>query len=145
MKTSFWVTVLILFAFMSGASGQVKGLLDGMGLDSEVSRKETNYSCSPLPPPKPPAQHSGAEGAPPLPLPAVPLRRTEKKNPPRPPVLVVKVITERGEGDWNTNPNDVENLLRWMSREFGVNFSSQNRTFDSVFGMFKRKLAKAEK
>ena len=111
-----------------------RGLTDGLGLDSAVSQEELNYTCKPLPTPKPPAQMGGSEGVPPLPLPAVPQRRTEKKNPPRPPVLVVKIVTKAGEADWNTNPQDIENLLKWMSKNLGVNFSSQNRTLDSVFG-----------
>ena len=109
-------------------------LLDGLGLDSAVSQAERNFTCTPLPPPKPPAQMSGGEGVPPLPLPAVPLRRSEKKNPPRPPVLVVKIVTSGGEKDWNTNPQDIENLLRWMSKNLGVSFSSQNRTLEDVLG-----------
>ncbi|TFH48292.1 MAG: hypothetical protein E4H01_06625, partial [Lysobacterales bacterium] len=44
------------------------GLLDGLGLDSPVSTQEKNFSCVPKPPPQRPAQFSGAEGVPPLPL-----------------------------------------------------------------------------
>lgn len=101
------------------------GLLDGLGLDSEVSREETKYTCVAKPPPKPPAQHSSAEGVPPLPLPAVPQRRTEKKNPPRPPVLIAKISTDR-QSDWATNPADAQNLLRWMAKNLNVNFSTIN-------------------
>ena len=100
-------------------------LLQGFGLDSQVVNEETNYTCTPLPPPKPPAQHASAEGVPPLPLPAVPLRRTEKKNPPRPPVLIAKITTAR-RSDWATNPADADNLLRWMAKNLNVNFSSIN-------------------
>src|SRR5690606_25135566 len=74
---------------------------------------------------KPPAQHSGAESIPPLPLPAVPLRRTEKKNPPRPPVLIAKLATGN-RVDWATSPEDADNLLKFMSRELQVNFSTIN-------------------
>jgi len=124
---------------------RVKGLLDGLGLDSEVSKEEMNYTCDPKPPPKPPAQHSGAEGVPPLPLPAVPMRRTEKKNPPRPPVLVTKIVTDR-KSDWATNPHDIENLLKWMSKELGVNFSSQNRTLNDILNIREqRRLAEVKK
>jgi len=107
------------------------GLLDGLGLDSPVANEETKYTCTPLPPAKPPAQHSGAEGLGPLPLPAVPLRRTEKKNPPRPPVLIAKITTAR-QSDWATNPADAENLLRWMAKDLNVNFSSINIPEDQV-------------
>ena len=73
----------------------------------------------------PPSQFSGSEGVPPLPLPAVPLRRTEKKNPPRPPVLIAKIATA-SRADWATNPGDADNLLRWMAEQLKVNFSAIN-------------------
>jgi len=101
------------------------GLLDGFGLGSNIVQEETKYTCTPKPPAKPPAQHSAAESLPPLPLPAVPLRRTEKKNPPRPPVLIAKIATQR-RSDWATNPADSKNLLRWMSKNLNVHFSSMN-------------------
>jgi hypothetical protein len=103
----------------------LSGLLDNMGLDSEVVLHESEYSCIKKSPAKPPAQHSGAESLPPLPLPAVPLRRTEKKNPPRPPVLIAKMSTNQ-HSDWNSNPADTRNLLRWMSKNLNVHFSSIN-------------------
>ena len=102
-----------------------EGILDGFGLESRVVQDEDKYTCEPAPPPPTPAQHSGAEGVPPLPLPAVPLRRTEKKNPPRPPVLIAKIATSR-RSDWATNPADADNLLRWMAAELDVHFSSIN-------------------
>jgi hypothetical protein len=102
-----------------------------MGLDSEVVEHETDYTCVPVAPAPPPAQYSGAEGLPPLPLPVVPLRRTEKKNPPRPPVLVAKIATS-DPSDWATNPGDVENLLRWMAANLNVHFSSINLPEDQV-------------
>jgi len=101
------------------------GLLDGLGMDSQVVREEKKFTCTPKPEAKPPAQHSSAEGVPPLPLPAVPLRRTEKKNPPRPPVLIAKIATKR-RSDWATNPADAKNLLRWMSKNLNVHFSTIN-------------------
>lgn len=107
------------------AGDAAAGLLDGLGLESTVAREEANYTCVAKPPATPPAQHSGAEGVPPLPLPAVPLRRTEKKNPPRPPVLIAKIAT-KSKADWATNPADARNLLRWMAKDLKVHFSSIN-------------------
>lgn len=100
-------------------------LLGDLGLDSAAAREEKAFSCSPAPPAKPPAQHSSAEGLPPLPLPVVPLRRTEKKNPPRPPVLIAKIATQR-QSDWATNPSDAKNLLKWMAKTLNVHFSDIN-------------------
>ena len=121
-RNLFGLTVLAL-AFVGADC--VAGLLDGLGLDSAATKEETNSTCVPVPPAKPPAQHSSAEGLPPLPLPVVPLRRTEKKNPPRPPVLIAKIATAN-RSDWATNPADTENLLRWMGQNLNVHFSSIN-------------------
>ncbi len=112
-------------ALLAVALPAAAGLLDDLGLDSKVAREETRYTCTPLPPPRPPAQFSGAEGLAPLPLPVVPLRRSEKKNPPRPPVLIAKIATRR-RSDWATNPADTRNLLRWMARNLNVHFSAIN-------------------
>ncbi len=111
---ALFCTVAISFAMDS--------LLGDLGLDSEASKNETSFSCTPAPGGKPPAQHSSAEGLPPLPLPVVPLRRTEKKNPPRPPVLIAKMATKQNS-DWATNPADAKNLLKWMAKTLNVNFS----------------------
>ena len=100
-------------------------LLSDLGLDSQASREEEGFTCSPAPPPKETAQHAASEGLPPLPLPVVPLRRTEKKNPPRPPVLIAKIATKRAS-DWATNPADTRNLLKWMAKNLNVHFSEMN-------------------
>ncbi|MBN2451798.1 MAG: DUF4159 domain-containing protein, partial [Lentisphaeria bacterium] len=113
------------------AADMAAGLLDGLGLDSAVAKEELNYTCVPKPAVKPPAQHSSAEGLPPLPLPVVPLRRTEKKNPPRPPVLIAKIATA-DRGDWATNPEDAKNLLRWMAKNLNVHFSTINIPEDKI-------------
>ena len=86
--------------------------------------------CGRAPPPKP-ARASAAEGIPPLPLPAQTLRRTEKKKPPRPPVVVVKIRTGT-RLDWGTDPNDVNNLLIWMKSNLGVNFTYEKRRLGQI-------------
>jgi len=101
------------------------GVLDDMGLDTEASqlvRKQEYHRRSTK---RPPAQHSGSEGIPPLPLPAVPLRRTEKKSPPRPPVLIAKLATD-DKIDWATSPDDTNNLLRAMASTLNLHFSTVN-------------------
>lgn len=108
--------------FACGLVYAVDPLLGDLGLDSDTAKEENEFSCSPAPPSKPPAQHSSAEGLPPLPLPVVPLRRTEKKNPPRPPVLIAKIATG-SRADWATNPADTRNLLKWMAKNLNVSFS----------------------
>ena len=107
------------------------GLLDGLGLESNVAAQEKTFTCVAKPPPAKPAQFSGGEGIGPLPLPAVPLRRSEKKNPPRPPVLIAKIATAHAD-DWATNPGDGENLLRWMAENLKTQFSSINLPQDQI-------------
>ena len=127
MKTTSWHATAAIFCVLCmllAGTGQA-GLLDGLGLQSDGAQEETDYTCTPLPPAKPPAQHSSAEGLPPLPLPVVPLRRTEKKNPPRPPVLIAKIAT-KDRSDWATNPADAKNLLKWMASNLNVHFSTIN-------------------
>jgi len=87
-------------------------------------------TCGPPPPPKP-AQRSGAEGVPPLPLPATPQRRTEKKKPPTPPAVVVKIKTG-SLADWATDQNDINNLLVWMQTKLKINFSFEEKPLREV-------------
>lgn len=110
---------------MLAAAGAAAGLLEDMGINGAASRlvREQDYAAKRVG--KPPAQHAGAEGVPPLPLPAVPLRRTEKKNPPRPPVLIAKLATS-DVVDWATSPKDADNLLKWMAQAMNVHFSTIN-------------------
>ena len=123
--------IVILFLSTTALSQNVR-LLDGLGLNSEISKVESEYSCVAKSPSAPPSQFSGGEGVPPLPLPAVPLRRSEKKNPPRPPVLVVKIVSPSGERDWNTNPADIDNLLKFMAKEYNLNFSTVNMPIEEA-------------
>ena len=48
---------------------------------------------------------------PPLPLPAVPLRRSEPKAEPAAPLMIAKLEYGTTQ-DWNTDPGDVDNLMR---------------------------------
>ena len=45
-----------------------------------------------MPPKAKPRRISGGESFPPLPLPATPLRRSERKRPPSPPKLIGKIV-----------------------------------------------------
>lgn len=75
-------------------------------------------TCGP-PPRKNPQRESAAEGMPPLPLPVVPMRRSEPKAEPTPPIMVAKL--EYGSTqDWNTDPGDVDNLLRHCREGLGL-------------------------
>jgi len=87
------------------------------------------------PPPKAAPRHiSGGESFPPLPLPATPLRRSERKKDPAPPKLVGKVVwgetatfADSGEiADWNLCPADLQSLLRGAGQALGVRYGSQS-------------------
>jgi hypothetical protein len=92
-------------------------------------------TCGP-PPPAKPQQRAGGESFPPLPLPATPIRRTERKRPPAPPALVGKVAlgpvkwTTDNKGqrtsyrDWMTDPADMVNLLDWSNNQLGLQYRS---------------------
>ncbi len=76
------------------------------------------------PPVASPRRISGGEAIPPLPLPATPLRRSERKREPAPPKLAGKVIWGESASytypnglsapvaDWNLCPADLQQLLR---------------------------------
>jgi len=89
-------------------------------------------SCGP-PPRAKPQRRTAAESFPPLPLPATPLRRSEKKRQPSPPALVGKVIlgnvkwvTQGGQRssyrDWMTDPSDMRNLLHWTNQQLHIRY-----------------------
>jgi len=92
------------------------------------------------PPPKAAPRHiSGGESFPPLPLPATPLRRSERKKDPAPPKLIGKVVWGEtatfgsGDGagevaDWNLCPADLQSLMRGSSQALGVRYGSQSVT-----------------
>lgn len=89
-------------------------------------------------PPKAPRKNiSAAEALPPLPLPATPLRRTERKKPPQPDYLVGKVIWGQSASfvdsngnkmkiaDWNLCPSDTEKFVQ-SSRVMDLNYHWSN-------------------
>ena len=56
---------------------------------------------------------------PPLPLPATPLRRSEPKAEPAPPLMIAKLEYGTTQ-DWNTDPGDVDNLMRHVREAVGL-------------------------
>ncbi len=92
------------------------------------------------PPPKAaPQRRKGGESVPPLPLPATPLRRTEKKRPPSPPTLIAKVkwgspsprsgVDEYGNNysfwDWEGARQDIYVLTEDASKRLGVKYGAK--------------------
>ncbi|MDX9866676.1 MAG: DUF4159 domain-containing protein [Kiritimatiellia bacterium] len=93
-----------------------------------------------LPPRAAPQMRQGGEALPPLPLPATPLRRSEKKRPPSPSTLIGKVIWgshldytwENGQVtrvfDWNMVPADCQALLRAAQRHLSLEYKAESVT-----------------
>jgi len=87
----------------------------------------------PPPPPKPSRIKAG-EGLPPLPLPATPLRRSERKREPAKPALIGKiqygkkvwVTTDDGRRlsylDWRSDTTDMHHLLNFANSKLGVSY-----------------------
>lgn len=87
----------------------------------------------PKPPPPPPANMSSAETFSPYPgPPTTPQSRAEKKNPPTPPVMFVKIQSKYGTVDWASRPNDLGNLLKGMKSKIDVNFHFECKPFAEV-------------
>lgn len=84
-------------------------------------------------PPPPPANIAAAESYIPYPgPPIVPQSRSEKKNPPNPPVMFVKLKSQYGLVDWASRPNDMNNLLKNMKEKIDVNFTVESKFLDEV-------------
>lgn len=90
------------------------------------------------PPPKAAPRHiSGGESFPPLPLPATPLRRSERKKDPSPPKLIGKVVwgetatfadQDGGKAemsDWDLCPGDLQSLLKMSGQALGTRYGAQ--------------------
>ncbi len=111
-------SAVIFCLIMPAAPCQLAGV--GRDLITPASGAERQRCPDSLPPPPKPQQRAGGESFPPLPLPVTPLRRTEKKKPPSPPVFIAKL--NYGHRNWATNKNDANNLLRWFESVAGFRF-----------------------
>lgn len=118
-----------LFAVLLAASAPAAIIFSGDGSD------EPGFVHPPRPqaPPPPPANISGGETFIPYPgPPAQPQSRSEKKNPPRPPVMFTKLTSEYGEIDWNARPNDLNNLLNALKGMADVSYDCENKSFAQI-------------
>ena len=86
-----------------------------------------------IPPQAKPQRRSGAEGVPPLPLPATPLRRSELKRQPAPPALVgminlsaaqFKIVEGRRQevGGFPTTQIDIERLMAYANEQLKIQY-----------------------
>jgi hypothetical protein len=73
---------------------------------------------------------------PPLPLPAVPLRRSEPKAEPAPPLMIAKL--EYGDTqDWNTDPGDADNLMRHVQKALGLWYGWKHMNINELVALHK--------
>jgi len=87
-----------------------------------------------IPPKAAPQRRNAGEGFPPLPLPATPLRRSEKKREPSPPALVGNVTfsesaLRRAGGSWGTTVIDIEQWVNWTNNQLGQRYRFVNTDF----------------
>lgn len=100
---------------------------------SAAAQSRLDGPCGTSPKGKP-KRIKGGEAYPPLPLPATPLRRTERKRNPSPPVLIGKVQwgekrnfeTDGGRKiqyhDWNNDPSDLTRLLEQAKENLNLRY-----------------------
>src|SRR5580704_10787925 len=74
-----------------------------------------------------PQRRNAGEGAPPLPLPATPLRRSEKKREPSPPALIGNIVFSqaslKGTGiNWETTIIDIEKWVDFTNSQLGQRY-----------------------
>ena len=79
------------------------------------------------PPQATPQRRNAGEGFPPLPLPATPLRRSEKKREPSPPALVGSVTfpeaaLRKAGIQWGTTIIDIEQWVNWTNSQLGQRY-----------------------
>ncbi len=78
-----------------------------------------------IPPRAKPERRNGGEGVPPLPLPATPLRRSEKKREPSPPALIGNITFSAASlkgGSWATTIIDIEQWVDFTNTQLGQKY-----------------------
>ena len=92
-------------------------------------------TCGP-PPRKNAERQASAESMPPLPLPAVPMRRSEPKAEPAPPLMAAKLEYGTTQ-DWNTDPGDLDFLMRQVRSALGLWYGWKNLNINELVAMYK--------
>src|SRR5436305_6209539 len=103
---------------VKGTAAAAAAGLAGLNAPPAEGAERKLGTCGP-PPRKNPERQTSAESMPPLPLPAVPLRRSEPKAEPAAPLMISKMEYGTTQ-DWNTDPGDVDNLMRHVRSAVGL-------------------------
>ncbi|MFO0881719.1 MAG: DUF4159 domain-containing protein [Gemmataceae bacterium] len=122
------------FIVQAGAAAAATGLPTAPA-EAQVGRKLG--TCGP-PPRKNPTRQTSAEGMPPLPLPAVPLRRSEPKAEPAPPLMIAKLEYGTTQ-DWNTDPGDIDNLMRHVRSAVGLWYGWKQMPLAELVALYQAK------
>src|SRR5882724_2560761 len=101
-------------------------VISGVALADDFQNPKANIA-----PKAAPQRRNAGEGAPPLPLPATPLRRSEKKREPSPPALVGSVTFAKPAG-WQTTIIDIEKWVEFTNSQLGQRY----RFVGTDFGKF---------
>lgn len=99
------------------------------GLAEEFKNPKAN-----IPPKAAPHHRNAGEGFPPLPLPATPLRRSEKKREPAPPALVGNLTfsdtaLKKAGANWETTVIDIEQWVSFTNNQLGQRYRFVNTDF----------------
>ncbi len=109
--------------------------LAGVGGAQALAGDRQLGTCGP-PPRQNPTRQTSAEGMPPLPLPATPLRRSEPKAEPAPPLMMAKLEYGTTQ-DWNTDPGDADNLMRHVREALGLWYGWKPMNVDELVVLHK--------
>ncbi len=120
--------------FMIEGTAAAAGLA-GLGGAQALGAERQLGTCGP-PPRQNPTRQTAAEGLPPLPLPATPLRRSEPKAEPAPPLMMAKLEYGTTQ-DWNTDPGDADNLMRHVREALGLWYGWKPMNVDEVVALHK--------
>lgn len=126
------------FVETSAAAASAAALLGLEVADAQAQGPARRLGTCGPPPRKNPLRQTSAEGMPPLPLPAVPLRRSEPKAEPAPPLMIAKVEYGTTQ-DWNTDPGDIDNLMRHVRSAVGLWYGWKQMPLAELVALHKAK------
>lgn len=120
MSATAWLLVLLVAAGATAGDALAERQLGTLG----------------PPPRQDPQRQTSAESLPPLPLPATPMRRSEPKAEPAPPLFMGK-LKYGDTQDYTPNPGDVDNLLRHARYQLDAWYGYQLIGLDEIVAQSK--------